>query len=181
MVSGGYQQRMMTRQEDTAATKRCPLCGERIPVRATSCEHCGTLMGPASRETVRKEQVDVRKMLPADADPFTVDYLRGAELRGAYLSRADLFGVDLAGADLRGADLGWANLSDAKLQGADLSGANLYGTDLSDADLRGADLGGANLIGADLGRAAYDEYTVWPDGYDPEAAGAVRAAEEEPT
>ena len=51
--------------------------------------------------------------------------LRGANLRGAYLS----------GANLRDANLSGANLSDANLSGADLSGANLRGADLSGADL----------------------------------------------
>ncbi|EOD3551739.1 pentapeptide repeat-containing protein, partial [Cronobacter malonaticus] len=44
------------------------------------------------------------------------------------------------GADLRGADLSDANLYGANLRGADLSDANLYG-----ANLRGADLSDANL------------------------------------
>ncbi|EOW1027880.1 pentapeptide repeat-containing protein, partial [Cronobacter malonaticus] len=43
-------------------------------------------------------------------------------------------------ADLRGADLSDANLYGANLRGADLSDANLYG-----ANLRGADLSDANL------------------------------------
>ncbi|WP_196487145.1 pentapeptide repeat-containing protein [Burkholderia vietnamiensis] len=76
--------------------------------------------------------------------------LRGANLRGAYLSGADLSGANLSGAYLSG-----ANLSDADLSGAYLSGANLRDADLSDADLSGAylrdaDLSGANLSGADL-------------------------------
>ena len=57
--------------------------------------------------------------------------LRGAYLRGAYLSEADL-----SEADLRGADL-----SEADLRRADLRGAYL-----SEADLRGADLRGAKGI-----------------------------------
>ena len=57
------------------------------------------------------------------------------------------------GADLRDADLG----------GAWLTKANLYG-----ADLRDADLGGAWLIGA---KANQD--TIWPDGFDPVAAGVI--------
>ncbi|ENR4219040.1 pentapeptide repeat-containing protein [Salmonella enterica] len=78
-----------------------------------------------------------------------------ADLRGADLRDADLFGADLRGANLRdadlfGADLRGADLRDADLCGADLRGANLCGADLRDADLFGADLRGANLCGADL-------------------------------
>ena len=55
-------------------------------------------------------------------------YLRGADLRGAYLRGAYLRGADLRGAYLRGADL----------RGADLRRAYLRGADLSEADLSGA-------------------------------------------
>ncbi len=97
--------------------------------------------------------------------------LSDADLRGAYLFRADLSDADLRGADLRGADLSDADLRDADLRGADLSdadlsdadlrGAYLFRADLSDADLRGADLRGADLSDADL-RGAY-----YPTGYVP--------------
>ncbi|EAR7288923.1 pentapeptide repeat-containing protein [Salmonella enterica] len=76
--------------------------------------------------------------------------LRGADLRNANLYGADLRGADLRnanlyGADLRGADLRNANLYGADLRGADLRNANLYGADLRNANLRGANLRGANL------------------------------------
>ena len=77
---------------------------------------------------------------------------------GADLRRADLFGADLEGVDLSGADLNEANLYEADLSGADLSGA----------DLGGALLSGVNLIGA---RA--NKNTVWPEGFDPVAAGVT--------
>ena len=85
-------------------------------------------------------------------------YLIGADLRGAYLSRACLSRVDLRAADLRGAFLDKADLSRARLDGADLRGVDLSGADLSSAslrvaDLRGACLSGTNLSGADLVRA----------------------------
>ena len=72
---------------------------------------------------------------------------------GADLRRADLFGADLEGVDL---------------SGADLNEANLYEADLSGADLGGTLLSGVNLIGA---RA--NKNTVWPEGFDPEAAGVT--------
>ena len=67
------------------------------------------------------------------------------------------------GASLAGADLSWANLSWANLEGADLDGA-----DLSVANLEGADLNGA-----DLTEAKADDYTTWPVGFDPVAAGVI--------
>ncbi len=54
------------------------------------------------------------------------------------------------------------------LKGANLSGANLSVTRMSDANLRGA-----NLFGANLRLADYSANTQWPEGFDPEAAGAV--------
>jgi hypothetical protein len=68
-------------------------------------------------------------------------------------NRADLTGAYLKGANLYGADLRGANLNGTHLSGADLRGANLNGTHLSGADLTGAYLIGANLTGADLARA----------------------------
>ncbi|EEJ8781126.1 pentapeptide repeat-containing protein [Salmonella enterica subsp. enterica] len=76
--------------------------------------------------------------------------LRGANLYGANLCGADLRGANLYGADLRGANLRDADLCDADLRGADLRGADLRGANLRDADLCDANLRGADLRGADL-------------------------------
>ncbi len=72
------------------------------------------------------------------------------------------------GADLSGLDLSSANLSEANL-----SGASLHWADLRGANLRWADLTGADLTGADLSDAKNNADTTWPEGFDPEAAGAV--------
>ena len=73
-----------------------------------------------------------------------------ADLRGADLRDANLYGADLRDADLRDANLYGANLRDADLRRADLRDANLYDANLRGADLRRADLRGANLYGANL-------------------------------
>lgn len=52
-----------------------------------------------------------------------------------------------------------------------LVGANLYCTSLYKANLRGANLGGAKLAWTNLRGALYNKYTVFPDGFDPVAAG----------
>ncbi len=57
-----------------------------------------------------------------------------------------------------GADLGWANLIEA-----DFTGANLIGVNFRRAD----------LTGANLERAVADGRTVWPEGFDPKAAGVI--------
>ena len=74
-----------------------------------------------------------------------------ADLRDAYLARADLARADLRDADLTRADLRGAYLTGAYLTGAYLRDTYLTGADLRDADLRGAaDLRDADLTRADL-------------------------------
>lgn len=89
--------------------------------------------------------------------------LSQARLGGALLRGANLIGADLRGADLDFADLGRSDLSLANLQQASLSYANLCRADLS----------GANLTNVKGRCARYDGETIWPAGFDPEAAGAV--------
>jgi hypothetical protein len=57
-----------------------------------------------------------------------------------------------------------------------LTGANLEGAGLEGANLEGANLQGANLRGAVLLNALYDATTIWPNGFDASAQGAVRRA-----
>jgi len=66
-----------------------------------------------------------------------------------------------------------ANLYRAVLSEANLAGADLAGADLSGAHLSGAHLSGANLSGANLSWAKANEETVWPEGFDPVAAGVT--------
>ena len=109
--------------------------------------------------------------------------LGGANLAGANLRYADLYGANLQGANLDSANLRYAVLYSANLKGANLEGANLYYANLEYANLNGANLYYANLEyaklqnadleGADLRGAFYNEETLWPEGFDPEAEGAV--------
>ena len=71
-------------------------------------------------------------------------WLRGVD-GGA---RANLTGANLTGADLYGANLTVANLTGADLYGANLTRANLTGADLTRANLTVANLTRANLYGA---------------------------------
>ncbi len=103
-------------------------------------------------------EADLSGAILRDASIFGVDLLElpaGFELRGVKLrdvrigSGAPRVAVCLRGADLRGAHLRGANLRDADLRGVDLRDA-----DLQDAILEGADLGGrANLQRANLSGA----------------------------
>lgn len=110
-------------------------------------------------------------------------HLEGAHLGLAHLEGAHLEGAHMKGAHLAGAHLERAHLEGAELEGADLMGAHLEGAHLLFAELRlaylagahleGAHVKGADLEGADLTRATYNKLTVWPDGFDPVAAGCV--------
>ncbi|WP_371594567.1 pentapeptide repeat-containing protein [Streptomyces virginiae] len=86
-----------------------------------------------------------------------------ADLRGARMVRADLREADFSGADLRE-----ANLRKARGHGTTFTGA-----DLRLADLRGTDLTGADLTRAKLEGALASDVTVWPAGFDVQAAGVV--------
>ncbi len=83
-----------------------------------------------------------------------------------YLRHAQLSNFNLAGANLRA-----TYFQDANFQHANLSGA----------DLRAARLGGSDLTGANLKGAKYSKRTVWPDGFDPQAAGAILVDEYSPS
>lgn len=96
-------------------------------------------------------------------------WLPGANMDGGSFVHTNLKGANLIGASMRGADLTGINFNDALLDGADLSNAKL-----PDADLRRTSFKDADLSGADLTGALYDDTTVWPAGFDPVAAGAVK-------
>lgn len=105
-----------------------------------------------------------------DRYDFSNRKLNGASFRGNRMYQASFAGSELRRADLSRANLVQANFGSAVLDGADLSGASMDGV-----DLRGASLKGANLSETRLHKALYDPATVWPDGFDPVAAGAENA------
>jgi len=90
-----------------------------------------------------------------------------SDLTEANLSNAALHGARLAGAVLVGADLRGATLASATLYGADLRRANLEGTTFTSGFYHGQDA------------AHYDSSTIWPEGFDPVAVGAVNDDEGE--
>jgi uncharacterized protein YjbI with pentapeptide repeats len=89
--------------------------------------------------------------------------LISANLHQADLRTATLWHVRLDDADLRGTDL----------TGADLSEAHLLRARLEQADLRGADLSGTDLSSVHLDAAVADPTTIWPQQFDPSAAGVI--------
>ena len=111
-----------------------------------------------------------------------------SNLSGQDLSRGDLFAADLCRADLSGANLSGARLAGADLGRADLSRANLSEVslmekDVSDDEFSRAEaavrylfwrtMGGGTVVVARFFGAFADGDTVWPEGFDPEAAGVI--------
>ena len=92
-------------------------------------------------------------------------HLRGADLRGANLSKAHLEGAELREAHLEGARLWGARLNNAHLEGAILRAAHLEGANFFKAHLEGADLNSPYLSGANLEEAFGDAKTRLPDGF----------------
>jgi uncharacterized protein YjbI with pentapeptide repeats len=101
-------------------------------------EHVAVLKkGVAAWNAWRTEHPEIR---PDLRFLFMVDvgggiYEYEADLNEAKLGMADLSGADLTLANLYGADLNGAKLGMADLSGARLTGANLYGADLNEAKL----------------------------------------------
>ena len=100
-------------------------------------------------------------------------YLPSADLRRVNFSRSFLNRADFSHANLGGVNFEGTSLMAANLQGADLAAASLCGAWLPGAHLQGADLRFAVLQGANLRFASYDETTLWPEGFDPQEAGAM--------
>ena len=83
------------------------------------------------------------------------------------LKNGNFEGVNLNGKRLR------ANFEGANFRNATLSGGDSRGAKFIRANLIGANLVGRDLSGAVFTGALYSSDTIWPDGFDVEAAGLV--------
>lgn len=115
--------------------------------------------------------------------------LRKANLTATNLQNARLEKTNFYKANLEEVRLDWAHLEDACLIYAHLEKAilvyvDLRGANLQKAHLEGTDLKWAHLEGADLRKITYDdhtlwteakynEFTQWPDGFNPVVAGCI--------
>jgi uncharacterized protein YjbI with pentapeptide repeats len=157
-----------------------------------------TFLSDADLKGATLTRTDLRNALLVGADLtgaslYQAD-LRHASLDSACLMNATLFGADLRDAHLSRASLKNAVLSLARLEGAfiveaDLSGTHIDGVDFDRAEIAGANFRGAviqrssfegavfsreDLTGPILDGATYDEATTrWPEGFDPQKAGAT--------
>lgn len=129
-----------------------------LKIRAPDVQAAITILGRRAElpaEIIELQSVDLRSA-----------YLGDVNFRRAILGRSILAQADLSHSDLSDSWLRRVNFRDAVLTGARLRGAVLR-----NAVLCGADLSGADLSGADLRDAKCNEATIWPEGFDWEAAG----------
>ena len=99
--------------------------------------------------------------------------MRGGSFRWADFTDATMHYADLENADLTGASCSGAEFDYADLAHADMSDADCCGAQFDDANLQGADLQSAVLNDATWQGATYDKHTLFPDDFDPIAAGLV--------
>lgn len=110
-----------------------------------------------------------------DADISRAD-LSGIDLYWARFFRARCIGTNFTRASLQGAVLDLADLTEADLTEADLSYDNLQGS----TSLLGTCLRDAILTETKFEGALYDDETIFPKGFDPQAVGMIKAKNAEP-
>jgi uncharacterized protein YjbI with pentapeptide repeats len=87
-------------------------------------------------------------------------------------SGATLTAIDIQGGSFRNANFERARMEKAHISNVSFAGASFAGASLAGARLIGADLRQARLTGTNLEGLCFDAKTVWPEGFDPAAAGA---------
>lgn len=114
---------------------------------------------------------------------LSASVFRSAHLESASFSFSDLTGSDFSDATIRGLSTTGSDLSKAVFRGARITGASFGRQDMKDSDFTGAevldsriydtDFRNAVLEGVSLEGSTYNCGTLWPEGFDPLAAGAV--------
>jgi len=120
-----------------------------------------------------------------DGGKFVRCNFEGISLISASLLGTEFYNVNLNEADLvnikaRGIQFHSVNFEGAAMKSANLEDADFLLGSLKNAILTGTNLRGANLktVGdletANLKDAVYNKHTIFPDGFDPVAAGAIK-------
>ncbi|MEZ5303913.1 MAG: pentapeptide repeat-containing protein [Verrucomicrobiales bacterium] len=109
------------------------------------------------------EGADLRRTLFQGGGPSVTD-LAGAAFKSCRMEGVQFLLCGMRRVVFENCDLRGAAFTQAYLRQASFRGSNLAGADLSAAE---------ELAEADLRGAFYDAATAWPDGFDPQAAGAV--------
>ena len=151
----------------------------------TNLSHANLQQASLSKTDMRSANISHANLMEAD---LRKSNLIRSNLHGAILSKTKLSGSiydesttwpdhfdHLSCGSLcigPNADLSGKNLANMNLSGANLQGANLSGTNLKRAVLEGVNLTGASLVNTILEQAIYDDQTLWPQNFNPQAKGA---------
>jgi hypothetical protein len=117
-------------------------------------------------------------------------YFRGIDFEGTNLQAVNFSNANLDEAVFAGTTgvycavhMEWSNFRSASIKNAHLENVYLEGADLTDTDFTGSHFCGAHLENADFSEAILDNTnfckatanskTLWPKGFNPEAAGVV--------
>jgi len=113
---------------------------------------------------------------------FSNSKMTGIDLRSVSFSDTNLKNANFSHARIRDLILGYSDVENANFREAtfvisELGRQNLKNADFTKAkilksNLRGADFSAAILDGVSLAGSEYDCETKWPDGFDPDKAGA---------
>jgi predicted type IV restriction endonuclease len=136
--------------------------------------HIDDLANITERRLVNQDSVEQLVAMLSSSDNTTAltatqhlretGWLTDGSCENASLPAANLDGADLSNARLFGVNLERANLDGANLSGADLRNANLKQSNIEGANLRGTNLTSADLSEAQITLASFDEKTILPDG-----------------
>ncbi len=111
-----------------------------------------------------------------------------ANLRGSFLAKANFTKANFTRANLISTDLRETNLTNAilinckafsalfensNLQNANLEGASIRGASFLNAKLQGANMKCIDIENALFWGAIYDNYTLWPNTFNPEKYGCL--------
>lgn len=113
---------------------------------------------------------------PLDSQ-FSETDLSGQNLENSHLELLNLTDSSMTNANFRSAVLSFLDLTNVNALGIDLRVATIEGGTLDGTDLRGARLELADVSQNDLNPAlfdqttTYDQWTAFPEGFDPQAAG----------
>lgn len=105
------------------------------------------------KEALRKHKLWLDNETGGERADLRFEELKGINLSGVDLRKANLFGADLQGANLRGADLDETNLWLTDLRGADLRGANITAKTLFEL----TKMDGAKMYQQDVDKAVLTE------------------------
>lgn len=95
------------------------------------------------------------------------------DLKACLFNNCDISTANLKRAYLKKATINNCDLKYSELKQANFDKASLYNVDMRDSNVRGAILTWSDAVNVNLKGATYDQYTVFPAGFDPKKAGMI--------